>query len=57
MLTWKAVLEQLQKCTPEQLEMPVVALIDAEPWEAAEFKIARVDPEDQYSNSPYLTFE
>lgn len=53
--TWRHVKDMLVGITEEQLDMPVTALIDAEPWDATDAKIAPAN-DPYHPNRPYLIF-
>lgn len=62
MLTWRELREALKDATDEQLNMPVVALIDLEPWDAAAIKVASAESDSFFTdewrpNTLYLIFE
>ena len=55
-MTYQTLLSLLQLLEPKQLEMEVIALIDAEPWPCNKYQVAPKD-DPEYPNRPYLVFE
>lgn len=54
-MTWKDLMQELAKLSPEQLDKPLMALIDNEPWEGATFHISD-ENDDWKPNQPYLLY-
>lgn len=55
MFTWRQLKQYLAEASDEQLDKPVLGLIDHEPWKADCYQIADHDDSD-LPNQPYLLF-